>query len=225
MVYEPAVKCVIVAGGEVLPADRGALEGAELVVAADSGLLALGRWNVRPDLLVGDLDSLTEADVAAARSEGVRVLSYPPAKDETDLELALREAVGAGADQIVVLGALGGARVDHELAAVQGLASEALTGRDVSVVRGGLTVRVLRGGGVAELRGNVGDLVTLLPLRGDAAGVRTEGLGYPLEGATLRFAAGRGVSNVVERVPGRVTLERGMLLVVEVPAALDRADR
>jgi thiamine pyrophosphokinase len=61
----------------------------------------------------------------------------------------------------------------------------------------------------------VGDLVTLLPLGGDAGGVRTDGLHYPLDGEDLHVGRSRGLSNVVERAPASVSLDRGTLLVIE----------
>ena len=76
-------------------------------------------------------------------------------------------------------------------------------------------MRVLRGGGQQQLDGADGDLVTLLPLDGDAVGVRTVGLQYALDGETLHSGRTRGLSNEVEEAPASVSLERGSLLVIE----------
>jgi thiamine pyrophosphokinase len=76
-------------------------------------------------------------------------------------------------------------------------------------------VRVLRGGDRLALSGDPGDLATLLPIGGDAAGVTTKGLHWPLEGATLRMGRSRGLSNSIASLPAYVFLERGALLVVE----------
>jgi len=126
-------------------------------------------------------------------------------------------AVARGADQVVVIGALGGERLDHELANLLLLADPTwlATPLDLSLVRGGTSARAVHGGGRLELRGAVGDLVTLLPLNGDAEGVLTDGLHFTLEGEPLRFGRSRGLSNVVERAPASVSLERGTLLVIE----------
>ncbi len=82
-------------------------------------------------------------------------------------------------------------------------------------MRGGTLVRALHAGASLALEGAPGDLVTLLPIGGDAVGVRTAGLRYPLNGETLSIGRSRGLSNVVVEPPASVSLEGGTLLVVE----------
>lgn len=65
------------------------------------------------------------------------------------------------------------------------------------------------------LGGAVGDLVSLLPVGGDAAGVSTNGLRWPLDRETLAIGRSRGLSNVVDAAPASVSLESGVLLVIE----------
>jgi thiamine pyrophosphokinase len=60
-----------------------------------------------------------------------------------------------------------------------------------------------------------GDLVTLLPIGGDAIGVRIDGVRWPLENATLRLGRSRGLSNEVLAPAASASLKRGTLLVVE----------
>jgi thiamine pyrophosphokinase len=211
------MKAVIVAGGEPLDADKTQLEGADLLVAADAGARWLVEAGVTPDLVIGDLDSIPSDLLARLETAGVPIERHPIDKDAFDAELAVDRAVARGADQVIVIGALGGERLDHEIANVLLLADETwpATLVDLSIVRGGTQVRALHGGGRLELRGGVGYLVTLLPLGGDAGGVRTDGLRYPLDGEPLRFGRSRGLSNVVERAPASVSLDRGTLLVIE----------
>lgn len=205
----------MIAHGDVDPRDRAHLEGAELVVAADGGTLALERWNFVPHAIVGDLDSLGVERAAEFAALGVTVVPYSPEKDESDLELAIAYATAANADEIVLLGILGGARFDHELANALLIAADEYRGRKVRAVRGGVTVRALHGGETLELGGVAGDLVTLLAVRGDAEGVRTHRLKYPLAGETLHFGAARGLSNLVVSAGATVTCDSGVLLVIE----------
>jgi len=214
------MKAVVVAAGELDPRDAGQLVGADLLIAVDGG----GRWldaaGVLPDLLLGDMDSVDPALVERLGAAGVEVQHHPVEKDASDAELAVERAVAAGADQIVMMGALGGARLDHELANLLLLADRSWHApqRDLRIVHGGTLVRALHGGGRLELDAARGDLVTLLPVGGDADGVRTDGLYYPLHGQRLAFGRSRGLSNRVEQVPASVSLERGTLLVIEIEA-------
>jgi thiamine pyrophosphokinase len=188
------------------------------VIAADKGAEHARAWGWPIDLLVGDLDSLSAAEAEAVIAAGTPVLRVPAAKDETDLELALQHALKGGASAIVLCGALGG-RTDHLLANVLLLARPDLAGLDVAMVDGPETVRLLSAPGVPRglrLSGATGDLLSLLPLGGDAVGVTTDGLLYPLHDETLFMGQARGVSNVFEAETAKVTLRRGNLLVIHV---------
>ena len=205
----------MVANGDVVAADRDLVVGAETVVAADGGALALERWGIVPHLVVGDLDSLGHQRAEVLGERGAKVIPFPAAKDESDLELALRYALASGADDIVLLGAFGGRRLDHSLANAMLLADPAYRGLGLRAVQGGTQIRAVHANDSIALAGPVGAMVTLLPVRGDAQGVRTVGLRYPLTGDTLHFGRSRGLSNVVTALPASVSLERGVLLIIE----------
>jgi thiamine pyrophosphokinase len=211
------MRAVVVAHGDVLPSDRAQIDDGTFVVAADGGALALERWKLLPHLVVGDMDSLGQAGIERLARQGVAVESHPAAKEESDLELALARAIAVGAKDIVVIGALGGERLDHEAANLLLLADPGYDGVRIEARRGALRVRAIRGRGELALDGPVGSLITLLPVAGDAVGVRTEGLRYPLAGDTLRFGRARGLSNEITSLPARVSLEHGSLLVFESP--------
>ncbi len=209
------MKAIVVAGGEPDASDVLWLTDADLVVVADSGACWLDELGITPDLLIGDLDSVGEPLLERLATAGVTIERHATDKDESDAELALARAVGLGADEIVILGALSGKRLDHELANLLLLADPAWRGRHLRIVRGGTTVRVLHGRDSLALEGQPGDIVTLLPVRGDAEGVTTIGLAYPLNDEQLRFGRSRGLSNVAQRAEASVWLKSGTMLVVE----------
>ena len=203
------MKAVVVSHGDVDPADAAHVRGADLIIAADGGSEHLRRWGIAPHVVVGDLDSLASNADASARIE-----RHPREKDQTDTELAVDRAVAAGADEIVLVGALGGARIDHALANALLLARGAERAR-VRIVRGPMCMRLIRGGERLALDGREGELVSLLALGGDARGVSTEGLRYSLRGETLHLGSSRGVSNEIAATPAAVSLVEGALLVIE----------
>ena len=208
------MRFTVVASGDLADGDERWLDDAT-VIAADGGAVSLDRLGRAPDRLVGDLDSIPEELLARLVGADVVIERHPADKEASDTELAIEAALVAGATQIVLLGATGGARLDHELANVLLLADPALAGRDVRIVHGPTTVRVLHDGGRLTLDGVAGDLVTLLPVGGDATGVGIDGVRWPLAGATLNVGRSRGLSNEVTTPPASVSLERGTLLVVE----------
>lgn len=198
----------------------------DLVIAADGGARLAQALGVSLDLWVGDGDSLGEAGIAALAATGVPIERSRPDKDETDVELAVDAALARGAARLIIVGALGGERVDHALANVSLLASDDLIGRPAILLDARSRISLLRGpspdGEIGRLSLGLepGAMVSLLPYGGDAEGVTTDGLAYPLADETLRLGPARGVSNVVARREASVSLRRGLLLVVESPATL-----
>jgi thiamine pyrophosphokinase len=211
------MNAVLVASGDPDPADARWLSDADLVVAVDGGaawLVSIGR---RPDALVGDLDSVEPALALRLEEEGVTVERHPAEKDSSDSELALDYALRRGADRIVMLGAIGGVRLDHELANVLLLAAGRKDPRnlDLRLIRGGVCMRALQGGSSLVIEAGTGSLVSLLPVGGDAEGVTTGGLRYPLRDEPLPLGSTRGLSNEVAAQPATVQLRHGTLLVIE----------
>lgn len=209
-------RAIIFANGPVEAPDaiRPLLQPGTLLIAADGGArhcLALG---LRPQLVVGDLDSLPDAERATLAEAGAVFERHRPEKDETDLELALAAAVGRGADDILVVGALGG-RLDMTLANLLLLAHPMLMGRRVELRQGGQRAWLIRPPG-GEVRGAPGDTVSLLPLSA-ARGLTTTGLQYPLRAEALPLGPARGVSNVLTAERAAIDLADGLLVIVHTP--------
>ena len=198
----------------------------DFVIAADSGIGHALAWGWRVDLAIGDMDSVAAQDLDQVERRGTRVVRMPPAKDETDLELALLYAVDLAPREIVVCGALGG-RSDHYLANVLLLARRDLRGHRICLQDGGQAIVLLLGGIASQLQveGEVGDLLSLLPVGGDVRGVSTAGLSYPLVGETLYMGAARGMSNVFVQNVVTISAADGMLLVIHTSAAAGSSAR
>jgi thiamine pyrophosphokinase len=217
--YGSQLRAVIVADGRLDEARvrQEAALPSTLVLGADGGAGRAHRAGVRVDLVVGDLDSIDAAVLDELAATGSEVRRAGEDKDESDTELALLAALDLGARSIVLLGALGGERIDHELANLLLLAHPRLDGRDAAIVDGGTTIVRIgndQGGGTIELAGSAGDLVTLLPFTGPVEGVTTHGLRYPLRGEVLVPGPARGLSNELLGRSARVTTSRGRLLVI-----------
>ncbi len=204
---------VIFAGGTVQPGTRvdAALLEADLIIAADSGAETALQYGHVPAVVVGDFDSLS-IDTAALEAKGSTLVRAAVEKDETDTELAIQVALEHGATHITLLGAIGGARFDHTMANILLLAG--IETVPMRIVDGPMMCWLLRGPGSSVITGQNGDLLSIFPLTGEATGVRTHNLYYPLHGEILRFGRPRGVSNVLIGEQGEVALESGMLLVI-----------
>jgi thiamine pyrophosphokinase len=212
-------RAIIFANGEVsdLEAARASLRPDDFLVAADGGLRYFRALGILPQVVVGDLDSIRATDEAALEAIGVRVERFPARKDETDLELALRlavrEAPAEAARDILIFGALGG-RWDQTLANLLLLAHPDFRAVRVRLVDGRQQIYLVQGQAVVE--GQPGDTVSLIALNGDALGVTTDGLEYPLQRGTLRFGSTLGISNVLVGTRATVTVESGLVACVVI---------
>jgi thiamine pyrophosphokinase len=215
--HDRTVRAVLVCSGDPSPVDARWLDGAELVVAVDGGAAWLSSIGQQPELLIGDLDSVDAELIRRLEAASVTVEPHATEKDSSDLELAVASALRRGADEIVVLGAFGGERLDHEIANVLLLAGERQGGSatGMRLVRGGTAVRVLRGDGELSIEASIGSLVTLLSLGQVAKGITTTGLRYPLRDETLHLGSSRGLSNEVSEAQASVRLRHGALLIIE----------
>lgn len=182
------------------------------VIAADGGARQAAHFGLKPQTVIGDMDSLSAAEISALEAGGASIHRYPEEKDETDLELALLKAAQGGANWIRVVAAVGD-RLDQTLSNVYLLALPALQDVDVKLVAGNQEAWLLRSGNNV-IQGASGDTLSLLPLSGAAHGVRTENLYYPLRGETLVFGPARGISNVLQTAEAHVWIDSGILLAV-----------
>lgn len=181
----------------------------DLVIAADGGLDYLRAAGIEPDVILGDFDSLK-----GARPEG-NVLTYPAEKDDTDMFLALRQAVGRGYRRVEIYGGLGGKRLDHTLANLQMLVWAAhrkiharLLGKDtvVSAISDGQT----------SFPASAQGYLSVFAAGGQAEGVDLSGLKYELSNGVLTDEFPLGVSNEFIGHESTVRVRKGTLILVEV---------
>jgi len=193
--------------------------GAASVVAADCGAQFLHQNGIIPWVLVGDFDSCDPAVVEFLDRSGSRVVTLPRDKDKTDTEVALDLACQEGFRQAVVVGALGGERIEHSLANLFLIEPYVEKGLDVVVFHRDTVIFGLwgRGDGVSierRFRGKKGDWVSVFPTTREAYGVTTQGLRFPLFDATLKRGTTLGVSNEMTGDQASVSVKDGFLLVV-----------
>lgn len=213
---------LIFANGDLDELDwiRPFLDDAEAIIAADGGCHHLFALERPPDLMIGDLDSVTPQLLDWLAAAGSQVVRYPTAKDETDLELAMLYAISHYPEaKILIFGALGG-RLDQTLANILLLAHPAVTGRHVALIQQHQRAWLIDGNGT--IHGRPGDLISLVPLGGPAQIQLTEGLQWALINETLEFGPARGISNVMTASEASVMVGDGQLLCIHTARAWSR---
>lgn len=183
----------------------------DVLIAADGGARHLLKLERLPDILIGDLDSLTLEEVQHMEEQGVRIQRYPTDKDWTDLELALRFAVESSYSSIRLVAALGG-RLDQTLGNLYLLTQEKFKELDIALDDGQECVQIIRH--ELHLIGKPGDRVSLIPIDEKVTQVSTRGLRWPLHNETLNRHSTRGISNELLKNQASITIDTGLLLCI-----------
>lgn len=200
---------LIFAGGDS-PTDSlaGELPEADLVIAADSGYDLAVETGIAVDVLVGDMDSI-ETEVIPRH---VVIERHPTDKDRTDLELALAKVIEDVPQRVVVVGGAGG-RVDHEIASAALICSQRwrrIEEIDWVTERGWSHVVWDR----RLVHGDIGRIISLIPMGGPVTGIRTKGLLWELTDAKMPAGTTWGVSNSFTAPVADIRVGTGCLLAV-----------
>jgi thiamine pyrophosphokinase len=190
---------------------RPYLATATAIMAANGGSRHLYALQHPPDVVIGDMDSLPGEIRAWLEAAGTHFVTHPTAKNETDLELALLFAVDAYPDDLLLFGLLGG-RLDQTLANILLLTHPALKGHPIQALTAFERAWLVTA--ETEFRGQVGDLVSLIPVGGDAVILKTSGLKWPLDHEVLALGPARGISNVMTAEKATVSVSKGYVLCI-----------
>lgn len=201
-------KCIIFCGGDfdpTLPDDFSA-EGS-YIIAADKGYEYCGRLGIKPDIAIGDFDSL------GFTPDNCKTAVYPQEKDDTDLMLAIREALSLGCGDITLLCASGG-RTDHALANIQALSF---------IVKRGARGRIFSSDERIELYSpqeiiipfKAGFSLSLFAYSEKVSGLSIEGAKYELEDAEITYDFPIGISNEITSAKAHISFKEGLLIVVQ----------
>lgn len=201
---------VVVVGGDTpsLPAD---LPSNAWVIGVDSGVGHALRLGLQVHEAIGDFDSIAPGHLQQITRAGAIIERHSPDKDATDLELALDAAIQRQPSRIMVVGGHGG-RLDHFLANLLILSSPSFAAWPIEAHMGDAIVNVIHR--QARFTGKPGDLLSLLPMHGDAHGVTTKGLKYQLRDESLDTGTTRGISNVFQDPIAHVSLRQGHLIAI-----------
>ena len=216
---------IVITGGEgpTPEALRKIAKGADMLVAADSGLVAAEEAGLGPDWVVGDMDSLGDP-ARLGKYPAERVIRYPPEKDFTDTELAIALLREKGCDEIWLAGG-GGGRTDH-LFAIFSLFEREPSLTDVRSAEGPPPleppdrwftareeIRCLREGRALDAALSPGSLVSVFPLGAGPWAAESSGLKWPLDGLAWE-RGGFGLSNVAVEGAFRIRSVQGRFMVI-----------
>lgn len=206
-------RIIILANGRLpdIHKARSLIQSDDYIICADGGTRHAVSLALRPDLIIGDLDSAETGTLQKFKEDGVQIAAYPPDKNETDLELAISHAVSLNPEQIIIVAALGG-RLDQTLANITLLSDSRHASFDMRLDDGVEEVFFCRD--QAKVFGRSGDIVSLIPWQGAVSEVETRDLKWALHKETLYPDKTRGISNEMLGDTASISIGSGLLLVV-----------
>ncbi len=184
---------------------RASKAAGDTIICANGGYRVASSLGVRPDIVIGDLDSVSENKI----EDGIEVVRYPQEKDFSDFELALQRAVDSGTESVFVYGALGG-RPDHQIINILLLSNSPVPATFIE--EHALLYNVSDS---LNITGRNGCICTLLTLGYGCRVRQMTGFRYRLDNEEL-FPSSRGLSNVIESDNAHIAVSSGTLIVIVI---------
>ncbi len=208
-------KVIIVANGDIKDPHfyKALQQDKDYVICVNGGTAHALAIGLEPDLVLGDLDSLSAADRQAIGRFNTRFDEFPAQKEKSDLELAIERAVAMKPREILIIGALGGKRVEHLFINLLLLAIPLRHLIPASIIDETTLIRLIDR--YAVVKGSPGDYLSLFALKQEATGVTTSGLKYPLTAENLSFSSTRGLSNELISSEATIEVEDGLILLIK----------
>ncbi|MDP4144694.1 MAG: thiamine diphosphokinase [Bacillota bacterium] len=207
------MKILIIAGGKApsLRLIEKEKINTDIIICADSGANCLFKYDIVPNYIIGDLDSIEDKALNYFKKNRTRFESYMREKNFTDSEAALKKAITLGAEEIVFLGCTG-SRVDHFLGNI-GLLSKCLEySVDASIKDDNNAIKIYNKS--FKLSGNPGEEFSLQAYCNKVENLSIEGAKYELENYNLTLGDSRTISNVFSDFLVNISFDSGVLLVI-----------
>lgn len=196
--------CYIVGAGVLY--GKPAPKDGDLVIAADGGYDHLSALGIVPDLVIGDMDSVSAEHI------GIQTIRYPKKKDKTDMHLAYLIGREKGYREFVVYGGTGG-RPDHTFANYSLLFLAKNNGDSITVVDEKYDIFALKNEKI-EILDRCGCTLSVFAFSGRAEGVCIDGCEYNVSDGVLECDFALGVSNEITLDTASVAVSCGRLLVM-----------
>lgn len=183
----------------------------DFIICTDGGARHALEFNLKPNALIGDFDSLSSDLQKKFQNKNIEWLKFNIEKDESDSELTFNYIIEKGFAAVLIFGSFG-TRLDHLLSNIFFLPKLAEKNIDVTIIEGKKEIKIVKD--FIELKGEIGDLVSLIPLQTDAKKITTTGLQYKLTNEDLLFGYSRGISNIMQEKAASITFKSGTLLII-----------
>ncbi|WP_372368235.1 thiamine diphosphokinase [Candidatus Uabimicrobium sp. HlEnr_7] len=213
-------KVAIMSGGTTPQEDhffKSLLPNYQFYVAVDMGMDVFHRLGIKPNILVGDLDSISsDIDI-----EGIELHKFPCDKDKTDTELAVDYCNSSGFSHIDILGGIGD-RLDHTLANAYLLVYANKPNNRVRLLNSINTIYLLTAAKAVEIKGKENDIVSLIPITENIEGLTIRGCRWNLEKGSISQGRTHGLSNYLKNTTANLSIAKGMTFVFHIQSRSEK---
>ncbi len=185
------------------------LEKSETILGIDGGTDILYKNNIKPDLIIGDMDSIDGKILEYFKKE-TKVTIFPSKKNETDTELGLNWCIDNNKKNVIIFNSMQ-KRLDHIQGLIANLIFAHKNGLNLEIVNQQQRIFISEN---KSFEINKGVNISLIPLTEVVEGISTEGLEYPLKNENLYFDHSRGISNVALKNEIKITHKKGLLMII-----------
>ena len=177
----------------------------DIVIAADSGIINAHKFNIEPDYIIGDCDSLGYTPTDS------NTIIHPIEKDDTDTMLAVKLGFEKGCKNFRIFGGLGG-RLDHTYANIQTASFIAENGGNAVFYGSNENLSVIKNNLITFNKDNKGN-ISIFALE-ECQNVNIKGTYYELENGHLTIDFPLGTSNKFNNKDVTISVEKGKLLII-----------
>ncbi|MCK9216796.1 MAG: thiamine diphosphokinase [Firmicutes bacterium] len=207
------MKSFIISNGDVTDYEycKKLIKKDDYIICADGGVRHAYNMRIKPDLIIGDLDSMQQKYIEYYKNEDVKFIKHPTDKDKTDTHLCILKALEFSSE-IVFLGALG-SRLDHSFANISLL--KIGIDKNIKMSIDDYYNQIFLVNKNIILYGNRGDTFSLLPFNGDVEGLCVKGSRYELNNANMEAGDTYGISNLFLDKEVSISIKKGLLMIVK----------
>ncbi|RKD27830.1 thiamine diphosphokinase [Caminicella sporogenes DSM 14501] len=208
------MNCLIVSNGFIEDYNfyKDILKNMDFIICVDGGARHLINFGIKPNVIIGDLDSILSKDREFFMSQDVEFVKFPADKDATDTELATELALEKNPETITYIGVLG-SRMDHTLANINLLKKSLDRKVKAKIVNEKNEIYLIDS--EMEIEGNKNEFISIIPVTDEVIGVTLQGLKYPLSNVRIKFGSTWGISNEFIAKKAKIQIKKGMLLVIK----------
>lgn len=200
------MKAIIIASGNIVKREifDEIYSVDDYIICADGGLNYLDSLSIKPNLIVGDFDSVNIS--LLEKYKNVTIKRYPTEKNFTDTEIAIEEAIASRYDEITIIGATG-TRLDHTMANILLIERYIMSGISIKIVDNNNYISILNKDTIVNKK--EGYFLSIIPITDYIDGITLKGVKYPLLDVRVDRGSTLCISNEITANKAEISIKIG----------------